>query len=98
MFLAKNNMCKCAAFAFTNFLMITLKCQLHLSHLSFQRIMGEKIIPGIRFFGQSINGDFDLGVDGLPDIVVGSQGFVVVLRYGYIIYVTESCTHIFLNP
>ncbi|XP_032390957.1 integrin alpha-M isoform X2 [Etheostoma spectabile] len=45
-----------------------------------QRIMGEKIKPGLRFFGQSIAGNIDLGKDGLPDIVVGSQGTAVVLR------------------
>ncbi|XP_047435393.1 integrin alpha-M-like [Mugil cephalus] len=44
-----------------------------------QRITGEKI-GGIRFFGQSIDGNFDLGTDGLPDIVIGSQGSVFVLR------------------
>ncbi|XP_029293609.1 integrin alpha-X [Cottoperca gobio] len=45
-----------------------------------QRIMGQKIKPGLRFFGQAIDGDIDLGEDGLPDIVVGSQGMAVVLR------------------
>uniref|UniRef100_UPI0037E83128 integrin alpha-L n=1 Tax=Semicossyphus pulcher TaxID=241346 RepID=UPI0037E83128 len=44
-----------------------------------QRIMGQKISLGLRFFGQAIDGDIDLGEDGLPDIVVGSQGKVVVL-------------------
>lgn len=37
--------------------------------------------PGLRFFGQAIDGDIDLGDDGLPDIVIGSQGAAVVLRY-----------------
>ncbi|KAI3352734.1 hypothetical protein L3Q82_019312 [Scortum barcoo] len=45
-----------------------------------QRIVGEKIKPGVRFFGQAIDGDIDLGEDGLPDIVIGSQGTAVVLR------------------
>ncbi|XP_059199834.1 integrin alpha-M-like [Centropristis striata] len=45
-----------------------------------QRIMGQNIHPGLRFFGQSIDGDIDLGEDGLPDLVVGSQGTAVVLR------------------
>uniref|UniRef100_A0A3Q2FM59 VWFA domain-containing protein n=1 Tax=Cyprinodon variegatus TaxID=28743 RepID=A0A3Q2FM59_CYPVA len=45
-----------------------------------QRITGADFEPGLRFFGQSINGDIDLGDDGLPDIVVGSQGAAVVLR------------------
>ncbi|XP_015231297.1 PREDICTED: integrin alpha-M-like [Cyprinodon variegatus] len=47
---------------------------------SSQRITGADFEPGLRFFGQSINGDIDLGDDGLPDIVVGSQGAAVVLR------------------
>uniref|UniRef100_A0A3Q3BD51 VWFA domain-containing protein n=1 Tax=Kryptolebias marmoratus TaxID=37003 RepID=A0A3Q3BD51_KRYMA len=33
-----------------------------------------KLGTGIRFFGQAIDGHLDLGDDGLPDIVVGSQG------------------------
>ncbi|KAI4832766.1 hypothetical protein KUCAC02_015715 [Chaenocephalus aceratus] len=45
-----------------------------------QRIIGHKIDATLRFFGQSIDGDIDLGEDELPDIVVGSQGIVVVLR------------------
>ncbi|XP_076583441.1 integrin alpha-M-like [Chaetodon auriga] len=45
-----------------------------------QRIMGQKIKPGLRLFGQAIDGDIDLGEDGLPDIAVGSQGMAVVLR------------------
>uniref|UniRef100_A0A8D3E145 VWFA domain-containing protein n=1 Tax=Scophthalmus maximus TaxID=52904 RepID=A0A8D3E145_SCOMX len=45
-----------------------------------QRIMGQEVEPGLRFFGQAINGGIDLGEDGLPDIVIGSQGAAVVLR------------------
>uniref|UniRef100_A0AAQ5YWQ5 VWFA domain-containing protein n=1 Tax=Amphiprion ocellaris TaxID=80972 RepID=A0AAQ5YWQ5_AMPOC len=45
-----------------------------------QRIMGARIDPGMRFFGQAIDGDIDLGQDKLPDIVVGSQGAAFVLR------------------
>ncbi|XP_010782102.1 integrin alpha-M [Notothenia coriiceps] len=45
-----------------------------------QRIIGHKIDLRLRFFGQSIDGDIDLGEDELPDIVVGSQGIAVVLR------------------
>ncbi|XP_054460569.1 integrin alpha-D [Anoplopoma fimbria] len=53
-----------------------------------QRIMGQKIKPGLRFFGQAIDGNIDLGDDGLPDIVVGSQGAAVVLRSRPIFNVT----------
>lgn len=45
--------------------------------------MGQDLDSGLRFFGQAIDGDMDLGEDGLPDIAVGSQGAVVVVRYGY---------------
>ncbi|KAM9363269.1 integrin alpha-L-like [Symphorus nematophorus] len=45
-----------------------------------QRIMGQTIMPGFRFFGQAIDGDTERGEDGLPSIVVGSQGTTVVLR------------------
>uniref|UniRef100_A0A4W6DAS3 VWFA domain-containing protein n=1 Tax=Lates calcarifer TaxID=8187 RepID=A0A4W6DAS3_LATCA len=45
-----------------------------------QRIMGQEIQSGLRFFGQAIDGKIDLGKDGLPDIVIGSQGTAVVLR------------------
>ncbi|XP_071359889.1 integrin alpha-M [Trachinotus anak] len=45
-----------------------------------QRIIGEEIKPGMRFFGQAIDGSIDLGEDGLPDIVIGSQGTAAVLR------------------
>ncbi|XP_037115955.1 integrin alpha-D isoform X1 [Syngnathus acus] len=45
-----------------------------------QRILGREIKHGMRFFGQAINGNIDLGDDALPDIVVGSYGAAVVLR------------------
>ncbi|XP_061686595.1 integrin alpha-D isoform X2 [Syngnathoides biaculeatus] len=53
-----------------------------------QKILGQKIKHGIRFFGQSINGNLDLGDDALPDIVVGSYGAAVVLRSRPILNVT----------
>ncbi|KAK2815603.1 hypothetical protein Q5P01_026070 [Channa striata] len=43
-----------------------------------QRVTGRQIQPGLRFFGQAIDGD--IGEDGLPHIVIGSQGTAVVLR------------------
>lgn len=57
-----------------------------LSNLLFQRIMGKKFGPALRFFGQAIHGDIDLKEDGLPDVVIGSQGKVVVLRYKYCVH------------
>lgn len=79
-----------------NFRMSTLKycrqnwvqtcCASCVKTLLLQRIMGQKIKPDLRFFGQSIDGDIDLGEDGLTDIVVGSYGAAVVLRYECCIY------------
>ncbi|XP_023269435.1 integrin alpha-M-like [Seriola lalandi dorsalis] len=60
-----------------------------------QRIMGEKIKPGLRFFGQAIDGVNDLGEDGLPDITIGSQGMAVVLRSRPVFHVT---THLSFLP
>uniref|UniRef100_A0A3B4THL0 Integrin alpha-M-like n=1 Tax=Seriola dumerili TaxID=41447 RepID=A0A3B4THL0_SERDU len=60
-----------------------------------QRIMGEKIKPGLRFFGQAIDGVNDLGEDGLPDITIGSQGVAVVLRSRPVFHVT---THLSFLP
>ncbi|XP_024914576.1 integrin alpha-X isoform X2 [Cynoglossus semilaevis] len=45
-----------------------------------QRIRGQDIDPGLKFFGQAVDGGIDLGEDGLTDIVIGSQGAAVVLR------------------
>ncbi|KAM7393612.1 hypothetical protein PAMP_020470 [Pampus punctatissimus] len=45
-----------------------------------QRITGQEIKPELRFFGQAIDGNIDLGDDRLPDIVVGSCGAVIVFR------------------
>ncbi|XP_073333208.1 integrin alpha-L-like [Pagrus major] len=60
-----------------------------------QRILGKEIQPGLRFFGQAIYGEIDLGEDGLPDIVVGSQGMAVVLRSRPVFNVTA---HLFFQP
>ena len=49
----------------------------------FQRIGAREIEFGLKYFGQAIDGHMDLGDDGLPDIVVGSKGAAVVLRYGF---------------
>nr|XP_006000947.2 PREDICTED: integrin alpha-X-like [Latimeria chalumnae] len=45
-----------------------------------QRIEGQKVSSGIKFFGQSIDGTFDLSQDGLTDITIGALGEVVMLR------------------
>ncbi|XP_051241529.1 integrin alpha-L-like isoform X7 [Dicentrarchus labrax] len=60
-----------------------------------QRILGQKIKPGLRFFGQAIDGDIDLGEDGLPNIVIGSQGTAVVLRSRPVV---DVIVHLSLHP
>ncbi|XP_036940730.1 integrin alpha-L-like isoform X2 [Acanthopagrus latus] len=60
-----------------------------------QRILGKEIQPGLRFFGQSVYGEINLGEDGLPDIVVGSQGMAVVLRSRPVFNVTA---HLSFQP
>ncbi|CAN9510825.1 unnamed protein product [Ophioblennius macclurei] len=57
-----------------------------------QRIMGATVNPGRKFFGQAISGLVDLGEDGLPDLVVGSQGAAVVLRSKPVFNVTAHMT------
>uniref|UniRef100_A0A3Q2Q3N0 Integrin alpha-L n=1 Tax=Fundulus heteroclitus TaxID=8078 RepID=A0A3Q2Q3N0_FUNHE len=59
-------------------------------NISSQRIRGADFHPRLRFFGQAINGDIDLGDDQLPDIVVGSKGSAVVLRSKSVLNVKTS--------
>ncbi|XP_036597162.1 integrin alpha-L isoform X2 [Trichosurus vulpecula] len=44
-----------------------------------QRIEGIQVSPGLQYFGRSIHGVMDLGGDGLIDVLVGTQGQVVML-------------------
>nr|XP_057925143.1 integrin alpha-D isoform X2 [Doryrhamphus excisus] len=60
-----------------------------------QKITGQNIRPGIRFFGQAISGSIDLGEDGLPDLVIGSYGTAVVLRSRPVLSVTAGLS---FNP
>ncbi|XP_029004008.1 integrin alpha-D [Betta splendens] len=55
-----------------------------------QRIAGREIEARLRFFGQSIDGKMDMGVDNLPDIVIGSKGTAVVLRSRPVFNVTAQ--------
>ncbi|XP_072318892.1 integrin alpha-M, partial [Eucyclogobius newberryi] len=57
-----------------------------------QRILGEKVHPGLQFFGQSIDGSFDAGNTGLPDLLVGSRGSAVVLKSKPVLNVTTCLT------
>ncbi|KAM9097008.1 integrin alpha-L isoform X1 [Sarcophilus harrisii] len=44
-----------------------------------QRIEGIQVSPGLQYFGRSIHGVMDLGGDGLVDVLVGTQGQVIML-------------------
>ncbi|KAM9146695.1 integrin alpha-L-like isoform 2-T2 [Pangshura tecta] len=45
-----------------------------------QRIEGATVSSGVKYFGQSIQGQIDLSGDGLPDLSVGTLGKVIMLR------------------
>ncbi|XP_074854282.1 integrin alpha-M-like [Carettochelys insculpta] len=45
-----------------------------------QRIEGSQFPSGLRYFGQAVSGGTDLTGDGLPDVAVGAQGQVLLLR------------------
>ncbi|CAM5118616.1 unnamed protein product [Eretmochelys imbricata] len=45
-----------------------------------QRIEGSQFPSGLHYFGQAVSGGTDLTGDGLPDIAVGAQGQVLLLR------------------
>uniref|UniRef100_A0A8C3FNL2 VWFA domain-containing protein n=1 Tax=Chrysemys picta bellii TaxID=8478 RepID=A0A8C3FNL2_CHRPI len=45
-----------------------------------QRIEGSQFPSGLHYFGQAVSGGTDLTWDGLPDIAVGAQGQVLLLR------------------
>uniref|UniRef100_A0A672U8T3 VWFA domain-containing protein n=1 Tax=Strigops habroptila TaxID=2489341 RepID=A0A672U8T3_STRHB len=54
-----------------------------LQSLYSQRLEGQEVAPGLRFFGQALAGGTDLSGDGLRDLAVGTGGHVVVLRWGH---------------
>ncbi|RVE76583.1 hypothetical protein OJAV_G00009790 [Oryzias javanicus] len=64
-------------------------------HTFSQRISGNSFQPEMRLFGLAIDGHGDLGNDGLPDVVVGSQGAAVVLRSKPVYNVA---THLSFHP
>nr|XP_023652302.1 integrin alpha-M-like isoform X3 [Paramormyrops kingsleyae] len=60
-----------------------------------QRIPGSTIVPGLKYFGQSISGTVDQSGDILPDLAVGSGGKVLLLRTRPVVLVTVRMTY---NP
>ncbi|GAB0202377.1 integrin alpha-L-like [Grus japonensis] len=57
-----------------------------------QRLEGQVVAPGLRFFGQAMDGVKDLTGDGLVDLAVGLDGHVVVLRSRPVLSVTPEVT------
>ncbi|XP_053550803.1 integrin alpha-M [Bombina bombina] len=45
-----------------------------------QRIAGSAVSTGLMYFGRSVTGNLDMTEDGIPDVSVGSEGKVLVLR------------------
>ncbi|XP_075384246.1 integrin alpha-L [Tenrec ecaudatus] len=58
-----------------------------------QRIKGIQVFSGIRWFGRSIHGGKDLGGDGLPDVVVGAEGQVIVLSSRPVVDIITSMAY-----
>ncbi|OCT64587.1 integrin alpha-M [Xenopus laevis] len=45
-----------------------------------QRISSSQVYGGLMFFGRSLSGKLDMTKDGLPDLTIGSEGRVLILR------------------
>ncbi|XP_058142009.1 integrin alpha-M [Dasypus novemcinctus] len=45
-----------------------------------QRIAGSQLSPKLQYFGQSLSGGQDLTMDGLVDLAIGAQGYMLLLR------------------
>uniref|UniRef100_UPI00398EFA99 integrin alpha-E-like isoform X2 n=1 Tax=Pristiophorus japonicus TaxID=55135 RepID=UPI00398EFA99 len=57
-----------------------------------QRIRGKDVVPGLQYFGQSVDGGSDVDVDGLFDITVGARDNVVVLSSTPVINIEVNVT------
>ncbi|XP_030330375.1 integrin alpha-L-like [Strigops habroptila] len=70
-----------------------------LQSLYSQRLEGQEVAPGLRFFGQALAGGTDLSGDGLRDLAVGTGGHVVVLRSRPVLSISpEPCIEDFVTP
>eukprot|EP00079_Xenopus_tropicalis_P017795 XP_004918207.1 PREDICTED: integrin alpha-D isoform X1 [Xenopus tropicalis] len=45
-----------------------------------QRITSNQVSRGLMFFGRSLSGNLDMTKDGLPDLTIGGEGRVLILR------------------
>ncbi|KAH0626350.1 hypothetical protein JD844_001288 [Phrynosoma platyrhinos] len=57
-----------------------------------QRIQGSKLTNRLHYFGQTIGGGSDLTGDGLPDVAVGAEGQVLLLRSRPVLQVSSRIT------
>ncbi|KAG2463840.1 ITAX protein, partial [Polypterus senegalus] len=58
-----------------------------------QRIEAPKSMDGMTLFGHSLNGIMDLSGDQIPDLAVGSQGKVLILRSRPVLSVKTTITY-----
>ncbi|XP_042329492.1 integrin alpha-X-like [Sceloporus undulatus] len=57
-----------------------------------QRIQGSRLTNRLHYFGQAIDGGSDLTGDGLPDVAVGAEGQVLLLRSRPVLQVASRIT------
>ncbi|XP_053120279.1 integrin alpha-M-like [Hemicordylus capensis] len=57
-----------------------------------QRIQGSRFVSRPHYFGQAIGAGMDLTADGLPDIVAGASGQVLLLRSRPVLQVESTIT------
>lgn len=57
-----------------------------------QRISGRQVSGGIKYFGRSLIGNLDMTRDNLPDLVVGAEGRVMIVRSRPVLGVSVSMT------
>ncbi|KAM5152719.1 integrin alpha-M-like [Mantella aurantiaca] len=60
-----------------------------------QRVTGNLVSSGIRFFGRSISGSRDMTGDGIPDVTIGGEGRVLILKSRPVLGLSASMT---FNP
>ncbi|XP_018429101.1 PREDICTED: integrin alpha-M-like [Nanorana parkeri] len=60
-----------------------------------QRVTGSLVGSGIRFFGRSVSGNLDMTGDTIPDVTVGGEGRVIILKSRPVVGLSVSMT---FNP
>ncbi|KAG9464555.1 hypothetical protein GDO78_019758 [Eleutherodactylus coqui] len=57
-----------------------------------QRVPGQEVSRKIMYFGRSVTGQVDMTGDNLPDLVVGGEGQVLILRSRPVLDISASMT------